>query len=72
MELMSIRKWWIGLAVLVALCSPVPSIGQASLAELRGTVTDESGAVLPGVTSRPCISKPERPARQSVPKRVRT
>ena len=47
--LQSIRRW-IGLTVLVALCSPAPSIGQASLAELRGTVADESGAVLPGVT----------------------
>lgn len=36
--------------LLAALCSPVPSFGQASLAELRGTVADESGAVLPGVS----------------------
>ena len=49
MALQSIRKW-IGLAILVALCSPAPSFAQASLAELRGTVADESGAVLPGVT----------------------
>ena len=49
MELKSIRKC-LGLTVLVALCSPVPSIGQATLAELRGTVIDESGAVLPGAT----------------------
>ncbi len=36
--------------VLAALCRAAPSYAQATLAELRGSVTDESGAVLPGVT----------------------
>src|SRR5262245_40231645 len=48
MRMMHKRIGWV--LLLAALCSPVPSFGQASLAELRGTVADESGAVLPGVS----------------------
>ena len=50
METRMMRKCLGLVAVLMALVSPVSSNAQATLAELRGTVTDESGAVLPGAT----------------------
>ena len=45
-------KWFFvscGLVCLIA-CCPSPAFAQLAQGELRGTVVDESGAVLPGVT----------------------
>src|SRR5512145_76208 len=38
------------LTVIVALSASVPAVAQTSQAEIRGTVTDQSGGGLPGVT----------------------
>src|SRR3954469_6997530 len=53
MEELMIRSTWFAVAVLalVSLPRPVPAAAQAvGTATIAGTVTDASGAVLPGVT----------------------
>ena len=41
---------FVGTIVIALLAAAVPAATQVALAELRGAVTDESGAALPGAT----------------------
>ena len=44
------RKQWLVLAVVFVLLAAMPAFAQRSTANIRGTVSDSSGAVIPGAT----------------------
>ena len=45
----SMRTWCVFVAVTLLATSASPAMAQLAQGELRGTIADESGAVLPGV-----------------------
>ena len=47
---MKYRTWWTAMYVFAVLLASAPALAQTNTGQISGTVTDVSGAVLPGVT----------------------
>src|SRR5712691_10500582 len=55
------RSWFALIGMLVLLCAAMPAVyAQETTSSIQGTVTDASGAALPGVTVDAVIEKGQR------------